>query len=57
MNMNMAGAQMQMQNAQAFGDMMGNVPWDEMNFGNNTTNSTVANQGYNQSQLPGMVSP
>ena len=26
----MAGAQMQMQNAQAFGDMMGNVPWDEI---------------------------
>jgi len=57
MSMNMVGAQMQMQNAQAFGDMMGNVPWGEMNFGNNTTNSTVTSQGYNQSQLPGMVSP
>ena len=29
MSMNMAGAQMQMQNAQAFGDMMGNIPWDQ----------------------------
>jgi hypothetical protein len=45
MSMNMAGAQMQMQNAQAFGDMMGNVPWDQMNFGNNNTSgSTSANQ-------------
>ena len=30
MSMNIAGAQLGMQNAQAFGDMMGNVPWDEI---------------------------
>jgi len=30
MSMNMAGTQMQMQNAQAFGDMMGNIPWDQL---------------------------
>ena len=59
MNMNMAGAQMQMQNAQAFGDMMGNVPWDEMNFGNNTTYSNAASDATSQqwNQFENAVNP
>jgi len=53
MSMNMAGAQMQAQNWQAFGDMMGNVPWDEMNWGNTGGNysnaaSNATNQQWNQ---------
>ena len=59
MSMNMAGAQMQMQNAQAFGDMIGNIPFDQMNFGNNTTYSNAASNATSQqwNQFENAVNP
>tara|TARA_R110002012_G_scaffold103714_4_gene243712 strand:+ start:13419 stop:14267 length:849 start_codon:yes stop_codon:yes gene_type:complete len=60
MSMNMAGAQMTAQNAQAFGDMIGNIPWDEINTGNNNTAySNVASNATNDqwNQFENAVNP
>ena len=43
MSMNMAGAQMQGQNWQAFAEIAGSIPWDEIGGGNNTGNTTNTN--------------